>query len=102
MIDGERRWTWSELRQTVADLAAGLVAAGMRPDDRLAIQAPSTAEFVAVYLAALQAGLVVVPVNPSYTVPELEHILADCGARMLVTSSVATPRPTPRARQPPV
>ncbi|HEX8305470.1 MAG TPA: AMP-binding protein [Jatrophihabitans sp.] len=90
VIDGARRWTWSELQQTVADLAAGLVDAGLQPEDRLALQEPSTAEFVAVYLAALQAGLVVVPVNPSYTVPELEHILADSGARMLVTSSVAT------------
>jgi long-chain acyl-CoA synthetase len=90
VIEGEHRWTWSELAQTVADLAAGLVAAGLRPDDRLGLQAPTTAEFVAVYLAALQAGLVVVPVNPGYTVPELEHILTDSGARMLVTSSVAT------------
>ena len=89
LIDSEHRWTWSELRQAVGDLAAGLVDAGLQPGDRLAIQAPTTAEFVAVYLAALQAGLVVVPVNPSYTLPELEHILADSGARMLVTSAVA-------------
>jgi long-chain acyl-CoA synthetase len=90
VIDAEHRWTWSQLRDTVGDLAAGLVAAGLRPDDRLAIQAPTTTEFVTVYLAALQAGLVVVPVNPGYTMPELEHILADSGARMLVTSAVAT------------
>ena len=90
VVDDERRWTWSQLRHTVDDLAAGLVGAGLRPDDRLAVQAPTTAEFVAVYLAALQAGLVVVPVNPAYTVSELEHILTDSGARMLVTSSVAT------------
>ena len=89
LIDADRRWTWLELRQAVADLAAGLVEAGLRPDDRLAIQAPTTSEFVVVYLAALQAGLVVVPVNPGYTLPELEHILTDSGARMLVTSSVA-------------
>jgi long-chain acyl-CoA synthetase len=90
VIDAEHRWTWSELRQSVDDLTAGLVGAGLQPDDRLAIQAHTTAEFVAVYLAALQAGLVVVPVNPGYTVPELEHILTDSGARMLVTSAVAT------------
>lgn len=89
LIDSERRVTWVELRQAVADLAAGLVEAGMRPDDRLAVQAPTTAEFVVVYLAALQAGLVIVPVNPGYTLAELDHILADSGARMLVTSSVA-------------
>jgi long-chain acyl-CoA synthetase len=89
VIDAEHRWTWSELRQRVDDLAAGLVGAGLQPGDRLALQAPTTAEFVAVYLAALQAGLVVVPVNPAYTVPEVEHILTDSGARMLVTSAVA-------------
>jgi len=89
VIDAEHRWTWSQLCQAVEDLAAGLVGYGLQPDDRLAIQAPTSAEFVAVYLAALQAGLVVVPINPSYPLPELDHILADSGARMLVTSSVA-------------
>ena len=89
LIDPDGRWTWSQLREQVADLAAGLVAAGLRPEDRIAVQAPATAEFVLVYLAALQAGLVVVPVNPGYTLPELAHILTDSGARMLITSSVA-------------
>jgi len=88
LIDVENRWSWSRLRQAVADLAAGLAHAGLQPGDRLALQAPTTVEFVTVYLAALQAGLVVVPVNPGYTLPELEHILTDSGARMLVTSSV--------------
>jgi len=89
LIDPDGRWTWSQLCEQVGDLAAGLVGAGLQPDDRLAVQAPATAEFVLVYLAALQAGLVLVPVNPGYTLPELEHILADSGARMLITSSVA-------------
>jgi len=89
LIDPDGRWTWAQLREQVGDLAAGLVAAGLQPGDRLAVQAPATAEFVQVYLAALQAGLVVVPVNPGYTLPELGYILADSGARMLVTSSVA-------------
>ena len=31
----------------------------------------------------------VVPINPAYTVPELDHILADSGARLLITGSVS-------------
>jgi long-chain acyl-CoA synthetase len=89
VIDGQLRWSWAELRQNVADLAGVLTGYGLRPADRLAIQAPTSAEFVALYLAALQAGLVVVPVNPAYTLPELEFILENSGARLLVTSSVA-------------
>lgn len=89
VVDGESRWTWSELNGIVTDLAAALAELGLRPDDRIAIQAPTSAEFLAVYLASLRAGLVVVPVNPSYTLAELGHILSDSGARLLVTSSVA-------------
>ena len=37
----------------------------------------------------LHAGLIVVPVNPALTRPELSHVLADCGAGALVTSSLA-------------
>ncbi|MBV9822565.1 MAG: AMP-binding protein, partial [Actinobacteria bacterium] len=96
LIDPDGRWSWSELREQVGRLAAALVGAGLEPGDRLAVQAPATAEFVQVYLAALQAGLVVVPVNPGYTLPELEHILADSGARLLVTSSVAAVGATER------
>ena len=87
---GDRRrapgWSWAELADAIGRLAAALAGPGCGRGDRIAIQAPTSAEFVAVYLAALQAGLVVVPVNPAYTLPELDHILADSGARMLVTA----------------
>jgi long-chain acyl-CoA synthetase len=41
------------------------------------------------YLGALRAGLIAVPVNPSYTGPEVEHIVADCGASLHVTPDLA-------------
>jgi long-chain acyl-CoA synthetase len=90
VIDDNVRWTWSELEATVTQLAAALVSYGLERDDRIAVQALASADFVALYLGALQAGLVVVPVNPGYTIPELSHILDDSGSRVLVTSSAAT------------
>lgn len=98
VVDAALRWTWAELDGIVTDLAAALAGRGLRPDDRIAIQAPTSAEFLACYLASLQAGLVVVPVNPSYPVAELGHILDDSGARMLVTSSVAVVADAERLR----
>ena len=89
LVDPDTRWTWTGLRRAVSDVAAGLAAYPLDRGDRIAVQAPTSAEFVAVYLGALQAGLVVVPVNPNYTVPELSYLLADSGARLLVTSSLA-------------
>ena len=90
VVDGSLRWTWSQLRDEVSAMAGGLAAAGLAPGDRLALQAATSADFLVTYIAALQAGLIVVPVNPAYTVAELGHILDDSGARLLVTSSVAS------------
>ena len=90
VADGEQGLSWQQLADRVAQLAAAFAHSGLRPDDRVAIQAASSVEFVLCYLAALQAGLVVVPVNPGYTLAELEHILDDSGARLLITDSVST------------
>lgn len=88
--DGERELSWQQLADLVSRLAAALADTGLRPDDRVAIQAANSVEFVLCYLAVLQAGLVVVPINPGYTLPELEHILRDSAARLLITDSVVT------------
>ncbi|MCW2541418.1 MAG: long-chain fatty-acid-CoA ligase [Frankiales bacterium] len=88
LVDGPIRWSWSDLRGVVSAVATGLIAGGADRGDRIVVQAGTSADFVAVYLAAWQAGLIVVPANPAYTVDELEHILADSGARILVTGSV--------------
>jgi long-chain acyl-CoA synthetase len=89
VVDGSSRCSWAELEQRVGHCATALAGAGLRPGDRIALQAPTGLDFVIVYLGALRAGLVVVPVNPAYTLAELSHILDDCGAGMLVTASVS-------------
>jgi long-chain acyl-CoA synthetase len=86
-VDSYVRWTWIELEVLISEVAGGLLAFGLRPGDRVAIQSATSADFLAVHLGSLEAGLVVVPINPSYTIPELSHILSDSGARLLVTSS---------------
>ena len=98
LVEGSLRWSWAELRSRVDRLAASFVARGIEPGDRIVLQAPTSAEFVVVYLATLQAGAVVVPVNPSYTEREVTHIVSDAGARLLVTSSVAVVEAADRLR----
>ena len=87
LVDGAIRLTWAELdrQATAAALALGT---GLAPGDRVALQLGTGTEFVVMYLGASRAGLVVVPVNPSYTLPELSHVLTDSAASLLVTSSV--------------
>jgi long-chain acyl-CoA synthetase len=57
---------------------------GLAPGERVAIMLPNTLQYVVALFGVLRAGLVAVNVNPMYTVPELEHQLADSGARAIV------------------
>ena len=90
LVGGERRLSWSELDSLVDRAAAALRGLGLAEGDRVALQVGNTVDFAAVYFGALRAGLVAVPVNVGYTVPELRYVLEDSGARALVTSTVAS------------
>jgi long-chain acyl-CoA synthetase len=71
--------------------AAGYAARGLARGARVAVQLPNGVEWLCAALGALRAGLVVVPVNTAYTDPELEHVLADSGAALLVAAQERTP-----------
>ena len=57
---------------------------GVEKGERVAVMLPNTLQSPVALFGALRAGLIVVNVNPQYTVPELEHQLADSGARVIV------------------
>ncbi|MGI5200339.1 AMP-binding protein [Spirillospora sp. CA-108201] len=77
-------WTYGVLRERSAVYTGALVAAGVRPGDRVLLCAPSVPEFVAVYLAVQAAGAIVVTVNTMATRPEIEYMLKDAGCRLAV------------------
>jgi acyl-CoA synthetase (AMP-forming)/AMP-acid ligase II len=64
--------------------AARLHARGLRRGDRVAVLAEAHAEAVAVMLGTYRAGLVYVPVNPRYRGAELDHVVTDCDAALLL------------------
>ena len=80
-----RRITYAEYGDTVERLARGLVAAGVRPGETLAIYLPNSWEFCAIYHAATLAGAIPTPLNPSYREREVRYQLENSGAVMLVT-----------------
>jgi long-chain acyl-CoA synthetase len=87
VIAGEQRLTWAELDAAVDRAAAGYAARDLAPGDRVAVQLPNGVPWLRASLGALRAGLVVVPVNTAYTDPELEYVLRDSGARLLVAGA---------------
>jgi len=88
LIHDGSRLTWAELDDRVDRAATALRGLGLAPGDRVVLQLGNIPDFPVLYCGALRAGLVAVPANTGYTGPELAHLLADSGARALVTSSV--------------
>ena len=80
------RWTYAELKEQVDALAAGLLALGLEPGDRVGIWAPNCAEWAVTQFATAKAGLILVTINPAYRVSEAEYALNKVGCKALVTA----------------
>jgi long-chain acyl-CoA synthetase len=77
--------TYAELDQHSRDFAAYLQnELHLLKGDRVALMMPNLLQYPVALFGVLRAGLVVVNVNPQYTVPELEHQLKDSGAAAIV------------------
>lgn len=87
--------SYAALDEEVGRLAAGLLAQGARPGDRVASWLPKTVTACLLPLAAARAGLVHVPINPVLRRAQVAHILADAGARLLVTAAERSARLLP-------
>ena len=88
LIQGGRRLSYAELDALVSAVALRFISRGVEPGDRVAVYSPKTIEAVAAMFAVARAGGVLVPVNPVLKPAQVAHILADSGARLLVTQRV--------------
>ncbi len=76
LADG-RVWTYGDVERAAGRMANLIVALGLKPGDRVAAQVEKTPEALVLYLAAIRAGMVFLPLNPAYQRHELEYFLAD-------------------------
>jgi fatty-acyl-CoA synthase len=81
-----RRWTYREFVSDVDTLALGLLDAGITKGDRVGIWAPNRSEWTFTQYATARIGAILVNINPSYRVHELEFVLNQAGIRMLVAA----------------
>ncbi|WP_430414307.1 acyl-CoA ligase (AMP-forming), exosortase A system-associated [Parasphingorhabdus sp.] len=59
---------------------------GLEPGDRIAIWLPKTEIACIAPLAAARAGLIFVPINPALKPGQVQYVVSDSGARLLVTN----------------
>jgi fatty-acyl-CoA synthase len=80
-------WSWRELQRQVDAFAAGLIALGLKPGERVGIWSPNNAEWTVTQFATAKAGLILVNINPAYRLAELEYALNKAGCVALITAS---------------
>ena len=78
------RWTYAELRDEIDRCARAMVALGLQKGDRIGIWAPNCAEWTLVQFASARIGAILVNINPSYRLHELEYALNQSGCKVLV------------------
>ncbi|WP_041814810.1 non-ribosomal peptide synthetase [Rhodococcus erythropolis] len=84
--DGEAL-TYGQLDAYANVVAERLTAAGVGPDDVVALIVPRSVEWVVGMLAAWKAGAAYGPIDPSYPQDRIEAIIADTGARCAVSTT---------------
>jgi fatty-acyl-CoA synthase len=80
------RWTWRQMAQEVDHLAAGFLALGLQAGDRVGIWSPNRSEWLLTQFATARIGVILVNINPSYRLAELEYALNISGCRAIVTA----------------
>jgi len=65
-------------------MAAVLIDLGLKPGDRVAVQAPKTEAMLELYVGTVLAGVIFLPLNTAYTGAELEYFLQDAAPGLLV------------------
>jgi amino acid adenylation domain-containing protein len=85
LVAGDARVSYRELDRASDRLAGALVAHGIARGDRVIVFMDNCPEAVVAIFAALKAGAVFSPINPSTKAEKLAYVINDCRARALVT-----------------
>lgn len=89
-FDG-RTWTYGELDSAVDSAATRLMGLGLEPGSRVAAYGVNSDAYLIAFLACSRAGFVHVPINFGLTGGELEYMLTDSGAAVVLVDPAQRP-----------
>ena len=81
--------TWAEVRQQALELAAGMIALGLQPGERVALMLPNRAEHMLADLGAMHAGGVPVTFYATLAADQIGYVAGNCDARIAVLDGSA-------------
>ena len=91
IIDGERRFTWKEVRRRCMALAASLVRLGVKPGDVVSVLVPNTAEMFEAQFAVAMAGAVLNTINVRLDAETVAYIFEHAETRVLMVDRQFAP-----------
>ena len=86
---GDHAYDYGDLDRETARLANALVARGVHPGDRVAVQVEKSPVNLLLYLATVRAGAVYLPLNTAYTLAELAYFIGDAEPSVIVCDPTA-------------
>lgn len=96
-LEAAEQWSYGALDAAARRVAAGLLALGIAPGERLMIRLPNTSDYALLFFGAIAAGIVPLPLSPLLTAAEADFLLADSGA-VAVALAGGLPAPAGTAR----
>jgi carnitine-CoA ligase len=84
ITDAGTTWTYADACEAAASYAGTLRSAGIQRGDRVALICSNRVEFFQIVLGCAWVGAIAVPINVASRGPQLQHILSNCAARLLV------------------
>lgn len=87
--DDWRSYTWGEAAKRVFEIAAGLMALGVRPEERVAVACSTRVDWILCDFGVLCSGAATTTVYPSTNTAETAYILADSASRVLIAEDAA-------------
>jgi fatty-acyl-CoA synthase len=87
IVFGSVRLTYGQLNARACQVANALASIGIRKGDRVAVLLHNGHQFIESFFGAAKIGAIFVPVNFRLAKPEIDEVLADCTARVLIYGS---------------
>jgi len=81
------RYSYIELRKAVDQFAKGLIELGVGKGERVGIWSPNNVEWLVTQFATAKIGAILVNINPSYRIFELEYALKQSGVKYLILAT---------------
>ena len=84
VVDGEKRFTYTQFGERVNRLSNALIAMGIRKGDRVAVIDTNSHRLLELHFGVPQIGAILLPINIRLSPKEITYVLNDSGARCLV------------------